>query len=119
MASLKSATSSSPTARFGRRTAPWALLYLVDRDGQRAVLEQVCGLSSEHPLAPMRVTLSDERPWPLEAVLASGEVREVHIGSEVVVEGQRVERALALPIVGHGETAPTGVLISGVSPRLM
>jgi signal transduction histidine kinase/DNA-binding response OmpR family regulator len=98
---------------------PWALLYLVDDDGEGTILEQACGLPADHPLAPARVRLSDGTRWPLEAVLASGEAREVRNDWDVVVDGHRVERALALPIVGHGETAPVGVLISGLSPRLM
>ena len=101
---------------------PWALLYLVDHDEHGAVLEQACGLPDGHALGPPRLALNDDTPWPLRSVLASGEVRTVTISVDIAVPGQptqHVERAVALPIVGHGETAPVGVLISGVSPRLM
>jgi signal transduction histidine kinase len=99
---------------------PGALLYLVDRDGQGAVLEQACGFPAGHPFAPPHLRLSDESRWPLDAVLRSGEARAVHLGSDaLVMAGERIETALVLPIMRHGETAPVGVLVAGVSPRLI
>jgi signal transduction histidine kinase/response regulator RpfG family c-di-GMP phosphodiesterase len=98
---------------------PWALLYLVATDGTDAVLEQTCGLPPAHSLAVPRISVTDASPWPLERVLQSGVPQVVDLDPEAIIGGDRITRAFVLPIVPHGEGAPVGVLVTGLSPRLM
>jgi signal transduction histidine kinase len=99
---------------------PWALLYLVAPEQSEAVLEQACGFSLAHPLAATPLPLSGDSPWPIASVLQSGETRLVNLDSHAIeIDGQRISRALVLPIVRHRDAAPSGVLIAAASPRLI
>jgi PAS domain S-box-containing protein len=74
---------------------PFALLYLLDRDGRGATLAGSAGLPPGSPLSPERIELeAADRPWP---------EREV----------------LTLPIAQPGQERPIGLLVAAISPRLV
>ncbi|MEP6917469.1 MAG: ATP-binding protein, partial [Acidobacteriota bacterium] len=99
---------------------PFAVVYLLSADGTDAVLEQACGISAGPALAPRSVPMRHDAVWPFDAVLRFGEGQVVDLRPAVVTgSGQEVARALALPIIRHGEPAPIGFLIAGLSPRLL
>lgn len=101
---------------------PFALVYLVGADGAHAVLEGACGIPGGTAVAPGRVLLADgSGPWPLATVLRSHEplVVGTPAGISSADRPGPVTRALVLPIVEHGHAEPVGILVAGVSPRLV
>ena len=107
---------------------PFALFYLLDRDGEEAHLVAKVGFdeSSIPQVAPPQVGLAaadDPGPWPLRRVI---EQRE----AEIVAAPARYRDALpaspwsepsnyaiALPLAAPGQARPYGVLVCGVSPH--
>jgi len=74
---------------------PFALLYLLGPDGQRATLAGTAGIGPGTAASPAEIDLaSEERPWPRQQVLE-------------------------IPIAQPGQDRPTGVLVAGISPRLI
>ena len=54
------------------RSIPFALVYLFDESGERAVLSGRAGVPSGHPIAPVEIVVGDHAsPWPA-AELAMG-----------------------------------------------
>ncbi|RYZ38448.1 MAG: PAS domain S-box protein [Myxococcaceae bacterium] len=106
---------------------PFALLYRFDADGTGAWLEGRMGLDADSPLAPERMLARSEvpAPWPLAQVLHSG--RAVHVDGLRERFGALPGRedlpppdsALVLPMVQPGEMGPAGMLVLGLSPRLL
>jgi PAS domain S-box-containing protein len=104
---------------------PFALLYLLDEEGKRARLEQVCGLPpGVRSLSPQVVDLTGEEDahclWPLSEVLESLQVRVVSVKNiEDLPHGlaqQPLSEAIILPVTTRGEDRTSGVLVAGVSP---
>ena len=99
---------------------PFALLYLVAGDGQSIRLERSCGVAEGHALAPAAASVAMDSPWPIARILSTGEPALVDLGERAVtVEGRHVTQAMAIPIVPHGASTPIGVLVAGLSPRLL
>ncbi|RKG74877.1 ATP-binding protein [Corallococcus terminator] len=106
---------------------PFALLYRFDADGTGAWLEGRMGLDADSPLAPERMLSRSEvpAPWPLAQVLHSGRAERVdglreRFGALPSREGlPPPDSALVLPMVRPGETGPAGMLVLGLSPRLL
>jgi PAS domain S-box-containing protein len=103
---------------------PFALLYLIDRDGKNAFLEQGCGVNdSGGSVSPGRIALEGSSPGALSQAIAevatSGQSRVTSVKHlEGLPEGpnrQPVSEALVLPVVSH-EQKTVGVLVAGVSP---
>jgi signal transduction histidine kinase len=104
---------------------PFALLYLLEDDGQRARLVSATGLQPGGPASPLRIELTTgEHPgWPLERVAASGQLEQVdalparfgplHCGPYE----EPLQQALVLPLTPAGYERPAGMLIAGVSTR--
>ena len=89
---------------------PFAHIYLLSRDGDHAVLEGPCGTGSSATL-PSSIALGrDEGPWPLGTVVRTQAPR--------LVQTPEGRRTLVLPIVQPGRSAPVGLFIAGISPRL-
>ena len=89
-----------------RADVPFALLYLLDGRGE-LILEG----SSDH--VPPGVE------WPFSEVLRTGqpavvEIRESPTGSPLLAD-----RALVLPVAEHGLGPPVGILVAGLSQKLM
>ncbi|MEO6194801.1 MAG: ATP-binding protein [Thermoanaerobaculia bacterium] len=98
---------------------PFSLLYLLDSDGKRARLACATGLEPEAGDYPPWIDLAaEDSPWPLAAVLDSGEARfpeERPTGAGSLP----ADRIAVLPIAQPGEDRPAGVLVAAISPRLL
>ncbi|HEX7667989.1 MAG TPA: ATP-binding protein, partial [Polyangiaceae bacterium] len=115
----------SEILRRNPRDIPFALVYLLDRSGERLHLAGSAGLPPGTPASPliMEVTGRDAAGWPLARLVADGR-------SEMVEDlGQRFDclprepwdepahQAMLLPIARPGFQEPAGVLVLGISPR--
>jgi hypothetical protein len=95
---------------------PFVLVYTLDADGATARLAGAAGLAPGTPSSPERVDLqARDAPWPLAAVARTGaaqlvDTRAIDLGAE---------RALVLPIVSPGDARPVGLLVAGLSARLV
>ncbi|HET8644774.1 MAG TPA: ATP-binding protein, partial [Vicinamibacteria bacterium] len=105
---------------------PFALLYLLDADGRRALRCAVVGLPAGHGAAPEAVDLDgpDEgQGWPLAAVVRQGRhqvLGDLALRFDILPGGPYPEpthTAVLLPLVRPGLSRPYGVLVAGVSPR--
>ena len=104
---------------------PFALIYLLDDDGTHARLVATTGTAAGSAAAPEHVDLSEaaEAAWPLRRVLdhATAEpVRDVSAKFGALPGGlwpESPQSALIVPIAAPGHIAPTGFLVSGLSPR--
>src|SRR5262245_1455933 len=104
---------------------PFALFYLLDRDGRRARLAASIGFETkQEPSAPAEIDLAADAAdskWPLARIL-SGQKPEV-LGldrASALPRGRWAEPpriATALPLSSPDQTQPYGVLICGVSPH--
>ncbi len=101
---------------------PVALLYHIEAN-QSAHLLQAVGLPPQTPLSPATVMLDDAADrWHLGQVVATNQALTVEniawdgvplaVGAELVPH-----TALVLPVTEPGQSAPTLVLVAGVSPR--
>jgi signal transduction histidine kinase len=104
------------------RDLPFALLYLLDRDGKRLQLAGTCGLTSTPAMVPASVTLgSGPDPWKLSVVVAQRRAEVVENVRELIggaIRNTEVTpvHAVAIPIAGLGEEQLAGVLIAGANP---
>lgn len=103
---------------------PFAMLYLIDREGTHTFLEQACGIArGVETLSQDRIALSEDAPGAfskaLFEVVTTSQSRTVAVknlqGLPLSPGKQRVSEALILPVTSHGQR-PVGVLIAGVSP---
>ncbi len=115
--------SAFSTLAKNQSDVPFALLYLIDPEGKRAVLEQSCGLIGEHSFAPDRIAIdgdsTDAFVKTIVDVTNSAQSRLISvIGLEGLPPGparQRVSEAVVLPVGSQGQQ-PVGVLVAGVNP---
>lgn len=103
---------------------PFAMLYLIDREGKHTFLEQRCGIASGvDSLSPERIALSAEATGAFSRaiveVATSSQSRTVPVkhleGLPLGPAKQRVDQALVLQVTSHGQK-PFGVLVAGVNP---
>ncbi len=104
---------------------PFAILYLVEGENERAELQQVCGLPPAMlDLSPRSVDLAGNSPsdclWPLTDVVRTRHSQVVPIaqveGFPVGPAEQRLSQAIVLPLTARGEDRALGVLVAGVNP---
>ena len=104
---------------------PFALLYLIEPDGNAATLDQSCGILKGHPInSPQSVDLTkrdDEGSlWPLGKVLRTRQLEVVSIkgrdGFPSGLAGQQLSEAVVLPVISGGQDQPLAVLVAGVNP---
>lgn len=101
---------------------PFALIYLTHPDdGLR--LAAWSGVAPDRPFSPS-VTDPQTAPWPFEEVLRTGAPAEVPLGDALEVPpsgpwAEPPETAVVLPLTDRGADGPAGVVVLGVSPRLM
>ncbi|TMA52772.1 MAG: PAS domain S-box protein, partial [Deltaproteobacteria bacterium] len=106
---------------------PFALLYLLDDDRQRACLVGTAGLAPGTPASPHVVELGNlEEPpqgWPLAQVARTGQAEVMDAleqkfgalpGGAWPVAPQS---AMVLPIMLPGQELPFGLLVAALSPR--
>ncbi|MFS8478764.1 MAG: SpoIIE family protein phosphatase [Micromonosporaceae bacterium] len=93
---------------------PFAVFYLLDPDGRRAMASAAAGVLAADSLAAA-VDLEDKAGWPLAEV--------VRTGQGLVVDGWPPDgalaagRALVLPIAPAAGERPDGLLVAGLNPR--
>jgi hypothetical protein len=103
---------------------PFALLYLIDPEGEDAVLEQTVGLAQWAGLiAPRSIPLESGTPatvpWPIAEVVRTSQPRVVsvkHLEFPPGPAGQPVAEAIVLPVSERGYERPVGALVVGVNP---
>jgi signal transduction histidine kinase/DNA-binding response OmpR family regulator len=110
------------------KDVPFALIYLVDQELQRAVLAGAAGVEIGDPAAPEFIELSsqsdDDRGWPLGRVLRSEEplaVEKLDARFAAVPAGPWSDppnQALILPLASRRPNQPAGLLVLGISARL-
>jgi hypothetical protein len=107
---------------------PFALLYLLDTDGQRARLARSVGLSAGSSLAPPAVDLTGEQgeaeagegaTWPLGRAARANrravvEGLATRWGDETVRGGHELtpHSAMALPVTEPGPSSSSAILIA-------
>ena len=107
---------------------PFALIYLLDKSGNTAILTAASGLQAGTAAAPLSVDLSqsnsDGSCWPLNLVLQSNSPVEITDVTERCGEltggvwPEPTHTARIMSISASGQDRVTGFLIAGVSPRL-
>jgi signal transduction histidine kinase len=109
------------------KDVPFALLYLVDADGQRARLAGSVGFTTEGPSCPPVVDLdmAAEQPWPLAEVVRKQDVQVVgdlagRFGAALPPGpwSDSPREAVVVPIRSNIANQLAGVLVAGVSARL-
>ncbi|HEY3458652.1 MAG TPA: ATP-binding protein [Bryobacteraceae bacterium] len=104
---------------------PYALIYLLDREAQRAHLAACTGLRSGE-MTPATMEWKDtsgDSVWPLRRVFETGSAElltdlTARVGPMPAGPWpESSENALILPIAAPGQDRPTGFLIAGLSPR--
>jgi PAS domain S-box-containing protein len=119
--------STAPVFREDADDLPFALLYLLERDGARARLAAAAGLAAGHRLAPEIVDLATEgaeAPWPLAEVAGTRTSRHIPklddaFGSFALPKQAASRRsALVLPVGRPADPQLAGILVAGISNRL-
>ena len=97
---------------------PFAVIYLLDSKGD-AALQCSSGLP-DRSLAPdvVRLSSGESGPWPFAEVLRTGAAITIDKAAELLGI-PAVTRAYMMPIVEHGHGHAIGILITGLSSRLM
>ncbi len=106
---------------------PFALLYLLQADGKMSRLAVAAGLESGVPGAPAEISLgqTSQVSWPLARALAEpqGMLVDLQAAGFPALPGgpwpEAARQALVLPLASGWQSAPTGFLVAGVSPRLV
>lgn len=102
---------------------PFALLYLLDNDGEHTDLVGATGISVGTSASPMQIDLNQSSNWLLQAVLTSGNPQLIHPFPdewETLSGGawaEPITAALVLPLTVSGQTQLAGFLVVGISPR--
>lgn len=102
---------------------PFALLYLVEPGGQEARLAASSGFDTSGPANADRISIEDQTPWPLQAVVQRGEtvvVSDLAHKFGKLPSGrwaQSPHGAIALALTSPDQPYAYGVLIAGLSPH--
>jgi len=112
-------------ATLGENTydVPFALLYLVEPGGQEAYLAASTGFDTIGTANSDRISIDDQTPWPLKAIVRQGETvvlsdLEERFGDLPKGRWEQQPRdALMLPLASPDQPQPYGILIVGLSPR--
>jgi len=100
---------------------PFALLYLVERARDAAILVARSGLDGHAwPASVERIAAAEDYPWPLFAV-EPGSVQVLEdlakrVGPLPAARWGTPERAVVVALTGAGQARPYGYLVAGVSP---
>jgi signal transduction histidine kinase/CheY-like chemotaxis protein len=105
------------------RDLPFAMIYVLEPDGRTASFVCATGIDAGHPAAIPVLSLEEDGPWPLAAVLAEHQPkivddleRKFQATFPTGAWQQAANRAAVLPIMPSGETGRAGILITGLSP---
>lgn len=101
---------------------PFALIYLIDANQQRAVLAGSSGIQPGHAIAPATVALDDNSLWSFADVVKSHQIC-VMSGLETRFHDlptgaweQPPQTAVAVAISPSGQTGKAGILVVGLNP---
>jgi PAS domain S-box-containing protein len=119
---------AAATIRDNPYDLPFAMLYSLSADCGEALLAG--GTMPDHPAGPAIIELhgAANQAWPLARAIDSGECQvvvdlEAKFGKSVKLPGgawpEPARQAVVLPLASPGQRAPAGLLIAGVSPRLL
>jgi PAS domain S-box-containing protein len=106
----------------GARDLPFALIYLLAKDGVSAELVCSHGAAAGSPLAPEVIGQEEDPAWPAAAVFARGEALTVGALAARFKEVPRgpwdkaPRSALLVPIAEQGQERPAGFLVAGLNP---
>ncbi len=114
--------AAAKTLACNRADVPFAMIYLLDREGREARLAAAMGVDPGAAAAPATIIMGGEAAtWPLNRVLQTGSP-ELVTGLEArfgALPGgpwpESPDSALVLPISAQGQA--TGFLVAGLSPR--
>lgn len=111
------------------KDVPFALLYLIDPDGQHARLASAAGIESGKEISPLVVALAEAAEstpgWPIASAVQSETmvtVADLSIRFSAVPVGPWSDpphTAVVVPIRSNKVHEPAGILVAGVSARLM
>ncbi len=107
----------------GARDLPFALIYLLAKDGTSASLVCSHGAAAGSPMAPLVIGLEEEeQAWPAAELFAMGEAVAVDALSTRFKEvppgpwDNAPRDALLVPIAEQGQERPAGFLVAGLNP---
>ncbi|WP_232468204.1 response regulator [Bordetella genomosp. 13] len=102
---------------------PFGLLYLIEPQGEQALLAGSCGIEPGHPAAPETLDLGGAGPWPVNGLAGAGGPQLVsglrqRYGGALPAGPWRQppDQAALVPIPSAGESGPAGLLIVGLNP---
>lgn len=104
---------------------PFALLYLLSKDGKTTRLQSASGLEAGTAASPETVLLEDANTagWPLAFVANSGSAQIITDLQERFgpLPGgpypEKAHSALVMPLIRPGQVHPDAILVFGISPR--
>jgi signal transduction histidine kinase/DNA-binding response OmpR family regulator len=101
----------------------FTLVYLLDADGKRARLAGSSRITLDPAICPEVIDVTGTSdPWGISEVIRTNAAVERDapaVEIEPAPEQRLPERSVAIPIAHAGETRPAGVLVCGLSPRLV
>jgi PAS domain S-box-containing protein len=107
------------------RDVPFALFYLIERNGTRARLAGTAGILPETELSPAIVVLddpADDSVWPLlDAMTRNAPIVVEDFPTRALPPGPWSDpprRAVVMPVRSNLAHQPAGIMVAGVSPRL-
>ena len=117
---------AAKTLEINPYDVPFALIYLLDSEGQQARLVCSAGLQAGDAAAPELIAMNEpveSHAWPLQRVFKTGNAE--HVTDLTKRFGpmpggpwpESSETAIVSPISAPGYTKPTGFLVAGFSPR--
>ncbi len=93
------------------KDVPFALMYLLDKDGREAQLAAAAGIETGG-------VASDPAAWPIAAVVSTETAQRVDdLGSRFGASPDLPQSALVLPVPSNLAHHLAGVLVAGVSPH--
>ncbi len=104
---------------------PFALLYLLEADGQSARLAGATGVSADAPAVPPSVDLAEPEAraaWPFAQVARTGDAVQLddlgaRFAAPMTLWGDVPRSAVVLPVAGVGPGDAYGFLVLGISPH--
>jgi PAS domain S-box-containing protein len=103
---------------------PFAMIYLLDKDGRAARLAAASGIQSHEPIALPPIDLDQSGGWPFREVKESRGPALIEVTDHLfrdIPDGPWTDppsQAAVLPIAGQGSAEVAGFLIGGISARL-
>lgn len=115
--------SVSRSLSENEKDLPFTLTYLFSQDGKQASLACRTGIAAGHPGAPEILELADKKQiWPIHEILGGKDsvvVEDLPERFDSVPTGawdRSPARALLLPILSQGQSAPAGVFVAALNP---